>query len=158
MAIASDITALSHLTLTQEHLLSQPYSDNTYHIHMHVHTHSHADFTFFFGTERYSSPVLRSLLRLDFFHSSTFLFRFFVGVSPVLGPHSQPSGWTLLLDPEDEGLTEEPLEEEVSICPAPADGPALDVEGPVAIFVARGARSRSREQVMRQHFDWSMIG
>ena len=60
----------------------------------------------------------------------------------MLGAHSQPTGSTLLLDPEDEGLTEEPLED---VCSAPADGPALDVEGPgpaVAIFTstARGAR------------------
>lgn len=72
----------------------------------------------------------------------------------MLGAHSQPSGWTLLLDPEDEGLTEEPLEEEgfeISICPAPADGPALGVEGPVAIFAARGARCRSIMHALLGH-------
>ena len=58
----------------------------------------------------------------------------------MLGAYLQPSGSMLLLDPEDEGLTEEPLEDGF-VCPVPADGPALvDVEGPaVAIFTARGA-------------------
>lgn len=61
MAIASDITALSHLTLTQEHLLSQPYSDNTYHIHTHVHTQSCRFYLFFRHGEIFFSSVTQPL-------------------------------------------------------------------------------------------------
>ena len=87
--------------------------------------------TFFFVAEMYSFPELRSRLRFDFCHLSTLLFRFLVGVEPVLGPHSQPSGST---------VDEEPVEDLVPGLSLSVDldalGPALDGPGlmPVAIF------------------------
>ena len=104
--------------------------------------HSH---TFFFVTDRYSCPELRSRLRFVFCQLSTFRFRFLVGVEPVLGPHSQPRGSTVD-DEEVPGLSLSVAMDLDALWPAldagPAlDGPALDGSGlggpglmPVAIF------------------------